>query len=163
MKLTRLLFPQVHLTNSPEDNGKLVYNIEVCNPIMNLWAKHINLQDNDAISIGPFLPFPCPMPIQQYTRSPHFSTPCHPLEDSMNTHRLNRENESNTALGLIHRGAIEKPPLGLLCDFQRVSNWYGRREYDCYRMSNNSSSLVVQHALEDHTITGGNLVMNNFS
>ena len=177
IKFTRLILCRVHSTDSPEDNTKLVYIMEARNQNMNLWAKNINLRDNGAISIGSLIRFPCPMPIQQYMRCDipllMSQLPAILLKTpKMNTHPLNHEIESNTSLGFIYRGAIvnicfssvlKTSCSGLLCDRQRVSDWNGSRGCGCYGMSTNSSSLVVQHALEVRTVTGGDLFMNDFS
>ena len=112
--------------------------MEARNQNMNLWAKNTN-RDNGAISIGSFVCFTYPMPIQQYMRCDipllMSQLPAILLKTpSMITYPLNYEIESNTSLGSIYRSAIvnicfsyvlKTSCSGLLCDRQRVSDWNG--------------------------------------
>ena len=129
---------------------------------MNLLAKNINLWDNGAISVGSFICFPCPMPIQQQMRCDiallTSQLPAVLLKtQTMYTHPRHYEIESHTSLGFINSGAnvniqfssvLKMSYSCLPCDRQRVSNWNGSRGCSCYGIFTNSSSLVVQHALE---------------
>eukprot|EP00957_Ditylum_brightwellii_P143130 10905762-Ditylum_brightwellii.AAC.1 len=151
--------------------------MEACNMNQSLWQKNLNHHDNGAVSVGFIIQMMCPLPIEFYmcndipiVQSPYpvilLKFPSRVFAISMN-HKI----EANTSLASVYNNAQASVNIvfptkttcsGNMCDRQRVNDWNGSRGCDCYGMSQNSSSLVYQHAIGISPATGS-MNMSEFS
>jgi hypothetical protein len=76
---------------------------------------------------------------------------------------INKEIEAHTSLGFVYNGThvsvnfafpVKTTCSGNLCDHQHVNDWLGKKGCECYGMSPNSISLVMQHAVDIQTSNG---------
>ena len=109
------------------------------------------------------------MPIETYMRNdiPIIQSPFPAILLKFPSHIcplcINEEIEAHTSLGFVYTGThvsvnfaflVKTTCSGNLCDRQCVNDWLGKKGCGCYGMSPNSTSLVMQHAVDVQTLNG---------
>ena len=160
MKFSRLFLAKVYSSKNTSENTKLVYMIQSKNVNENLWNMNLEYRDNGVLSIGTFIRFISPSPVEKYMRGDipmlHNTLPVVILKPpkAMANVAMQTQIEGNTSLGFVFIGmkvsslaqsAMKTTCSGKLCDRQRISDWQGSRGCGCFKMFANSTSLVLQH------------------